>query len=107
MFKKRYFEAGYNFKTGTLSIIFFTLGFILLISFLILNLFLVFNLSEGIFRPFYEISASTIPETVLSFSLLFFAAGFISYFFYRQFEKLAEIAEEIEKNDEHNIDEKI
>jgi len=100
MFKKKYFDTGYDFKTGFLSKIFFSLAVILLIIFLILSFFsLSFNHSTGIAKNLYEISISTIPETILSFSLIFFAAGFISYFFYRQFVKLAEIAEEIEKSD--------
>ena len=100
MFKKRYFEADYDFKTAFLSKFFFGLAIFLLIIFLTLKFFsLTFNRSEGIIKIFYDLSTSTIPETVLSFSLIFFAAGFISYFFYRQFVKLAEIAEEIEKSD--------
>ena len=102
MFKKRYFEADYDFKTAFLSKFFFGLAIFLLIIFLTLKFFsLTFNRSEGIIKIFYDLSTSTIPETVLSFSLIFFAAGFISYFFYRQFVKLAEIAEEIEKGDEY------
>ncbi len=102
MFKKRYFEADYDFKTGLLSKFFFSIAIFLLLIFLILKFFsLIFNHSEGIIKIFYDLSTSTIPETVLSFSLIFFAAGFISYFFYRQFVKLAEIAEEIEGDEEY------
>ena len=38
---------------------------------------------------------------VTEFLSIFFAGSFISYFFYNQFVKLAEIAEEIEKGDEY------
>lgn len=101
MSKKRYFEAGYDFKTGFLSNFFFITAIILVIFYITLKVFAIaFNYPSGVIKLFYDISNSTIPETVLSFSLLFFAAGFISYFFYRQFVKLAKIAEKIEKNEE-------
>ncbi len=102
MFEIRFFKAGYDFKTGFLSKFFFILAVFLLVSFIVLKVFsLIFINSTGFIKIFYDISISTTPDTLLSFSLIFFAGSIISYFFYNQFVKLAEIAEEIEKGDEY------
>jgi len=90
MFKKRYFKAGYDFKTGFLCKLFLSLGIMLLAAFIIL-----------IAVP-SDFSDSTIPESLLSLSLICFAIAVISYFFYCQFAKLAEIVDEIEKGEGKN-----
>jgi TRAP-type C4-dicarboxylate transport system permease small subunit len=78
------------------------LGIIFFVSYLIFKIFSIIftSNSTGITAKLYEISNSNIPESLISFSIIFFAAGLIFYFFSRQFAKLAEIADEIEKMDD-------
>ena len=55
--------------------------------------------STGFAKQLYDIATSTMPESLLSLSLISLAIGIIMYFFYYQFTKLAEIAEEIENSE--------
>lgn len=101
MIKKRYFSIDYDFKTGVLCKLFLLIGIIALaisLFFIIVSKILNED-STGLYKQMYDISLSTIPETILSLSLLSLAVSAIMYFFYLQFKKLSEIAEEIEKEE--------
>jgi len=102
MFKKRYFKAGYDFKTGFFCKLLLLLGFVLLFIFIIFKFFsIIFDDGTTDFgKNLYDISISTIPESILAFSLIFIAVGIILYFFECQFAKLKRISEEIEKDEE-------
>jgi TRAP-type C4-dicarboxylate transport system permease small subunit len=104
MFKKRYFSAHSDFKTGKFCKFSIFLGVLLLIIalFFIIGGYLIGDGSSGILDQIYNVSTTTIPNSILAFSIIFFAVGIILYFFYCQFAKLAKIADEIEKVDESN-----
>ena len=102
MFKKRYFSVKHNFKTGLLCKLFIILGIILLafaIFFTVIGLVLD-DSSAGLLKELYDTASSTVPESLLSLAIISIAVGVIMYFFYCQFAKLEQIAEEIEKGEE-------
>lgn len=92
MFKKRYFSVHHKFKSDIFSKISFSLGIILLVSYIFLKIIQIFGEND--------ISNSNTPDVLLSFSIIFFAVGIIMYFFCCQFKKLEKIADEIEKGEE-------
>lgn len=92
MVKKRYFSAHSNFKTGIMYKIFFILGFILLIIYL-MDLFLHF------FEP-----GESVSGVLLALSILFIGGSFLLFFVSCQFAKLAKIADEIEKENNENFE---
>jgi hypothetical protein len=101
MIKNRYYSAYNDFKTGILYKIFLIIGFIFLFIFILLILISKIsdiNNSIGILKYLYDLSISNFPDILISFSIILISIGLILYFFKRQFEKLAEIADEIEKN---------
>jgi TRAP-type C4-dicarboxylate transport system permease small subunit len=102
MFKKRYFSAKSDFKTGIFCKLSFFLGIIVLIIslFFILGGYITGKGSSGIPLQIYEFSQTTIPVSLLAFSFIFLAVGIILYFFHCQFAKLAKIADEIEKGED-------
>jgi amino acid permease len=102
MFKKRYFSVKSDFKTGLLCKIAFFLGLIFLIVsiFFIISSFIIDSESSGFLQDIYAFSQTTYPQSLLAFSIIFFAFGFILYFFHCQFAKLAKIADEIEKGED-------
>ncbi|RLF42182.1 MAG: hypothetical protein DRN12_01100 [Thermoplasmata archaeon] len=87
--KKRFFSVNYDFKTGFLYSFFIKIGLFLLAVHLS-NFLYNFFFSE-VFFP------SNISDILLALSILSIGLGLIFYIFYRLFEKLSEIAEEIEK----------
>jgi len=91
MFKKRYFSVHHKFKSNIFFKISLFLGIILLISYIVLKLIPMFGE--------FDISNSSTPDTLLSFSIIFFAVSIIMYFFCCQFRKLEKIADEIEKGE--------
>jgi hypothetical protein len=99
MFKKRYFSAKSDFKTGFLCKFAFIVGIVLLIIslFFIISSFLIESGSSGIFQEIYTFSQTNYPSSILAISIILFAFGFILYFFHCQFEKLAKIADDVEK----------
>jgi len=101
MFKKRYFSAHNDFKTSFLCKLFLFLGVLFIIIFFVLGIISFFNIGEksGIIKPLYDISKTSTPESILAFSILFFAVGIILYFFNYQFAKLSKIADEIENEE--------
>jgi len=107
MFKKRYFSVYKDFKTSLLSKLLFIIGGFLLGVFLFLKIssMVISSESTGFIGDLYTLSCSTLPDTILAFSIIFIAIGFIFYFFYRQFVKLAKIADEIENSEEIEADE--
>ncbi len=106
MIKKRYFSTKHDFKTGFYYRLSLTLGLFLLILFVFLKIFsfILNENSTGFLRNLYEVSKGTAVDSIGAFSLIFIAVGIIIYFLYRQFVKLNEIADEIEK-DMENIEE--
>jgi amino acid transporter len=102
MFKKRYFSAHNDFKTGILHKITLIIGIALFIIYLIiLGISFIFGSeSSGFTNDIYNYSQSGSINTILAFSILFIGASIILYFFCCQFAKLSKIAEEIE-NDEN------
>jgi uncharacterized BrkB/YihY/UPF0761 family membrane protein len=107
MFKKRYFSTDNDFKTGFLYKISFFLGLLLLIIFIFFKVssFIIGAQNSGILNDIYNFAQLKYLESILAFSIIFIAVGFILYFFYLQFEKLAKIADEIEnEEDSEDID---
>jgi len=102
MFKKRYFSAHSDFKTGIFCKLAFILGISLLIVslFFIVGSFLIGEGSSGILQQIYDFSKTTHPTSILAFSIILIAVGFILYFFHCQLAKLAKIADEIEKGED-------
>ena len=95
MVKKRNISAYNDLKTGFLYKFFLIIGGILLFIYII-SWLLSFNFIN-----------ETVSGTILAFSILFIGSGSIIYFFFCQFSKLSEIAEEVErgcesKNQEEN-----
>ena len=99
MIKDRKYSAKSDFKTGLFFKITFLLGMIFLIIFLILKLIslTIDKNSTGVLKEFYQISISTNLDTIGALSIVFIGLCIILYFFKKQFNKLAEIAEEIER----------
>ena len=99
MFKKRYFSAHSDFKTGKFCKLFFFFGLLFLFIFLFFKVssFIIGEGSSDILQQIYDLAQTTIPDSILALSIIFFAVGFILYFFHCQFAKLAKIADEIEK----------
>ena len=102
MLKKRYFSANSDFKTGFLCKLTLFLGILLLIVFIFLKVssFMIEKESEGFLGQIYELTQTTIPDSILAFSIIFLGVGIILYFFHCQFAKLAKIADEIENEEE-------
>ena len=102
MFKKKYYSARYDFKTGFFCKFTLFLGVILLAVYLLAKLSAqtVGNPDVRIFQVIYEFSQSNSAEVVLAFSLILIAIGFMLYFLHCQFAKLAKIVEEIENEEE-------
>ena len=102
MFKKRYFSAKSDYKTGIFCKLSFFLGIVLLILYLFFTVssFLIGEGNSGILQQIYDFSQTTYPNSILAFSLILLAVGVILYFFHCQFAKLAKIADEIEKGED-------
>ena len=99
MFKKRYFSAHEDFKTGFLCKFTLTLGIVLLIIFIFFKAssFIIGNDSSGFAGQIYDFSQTTYPDSILALSIIILFVGIVLYFFSCQFAKLAKIADEIEK----------
>ena len=102
MFKKRYFSARSDFKTGFFFKLFFFLGILLLIFFIFLKISsnIIEQNSSGFLLQLYDFTQTSYPDSILALSIIFFAIGFILYFFHCQFAKLSEIADEIENKED-------
>ena len=88
MIKKRTISVYSDFKTGFLCKFLLIFGIILLIFYFV-----------QLIVPFITIHEN-ISGIILAFSILFIGIGIILYFFNCQFAKLAEIANEVEYEDE-------
>ena len=99
MFKKRYFSAHDDFKTGFFCklTLFFGLVLLLIFIFFIISALIIGENSSGYAKQIYDFSQTNYPNSILAFSIILFAIGVILYFFHCQFSKLAQIADEIEK----------
>jgi hypothetical protein len=112
MFKKRYFSAHHDFKTGIFCKLSLFFGVLFLIIFVLLKIFsmVISKESTGFAKELYNISTSTVPESFLAFSLILIVVGLILYYFHCQFAKLSKIADEIEnlkemsEEDEKKVD---
>ncbi len=87
MFKKRNISVYSDLKTGFFCKFLLILGIVLLIFYIIQKTISLVDISENTLG------------IILAFAILSLGLGFILYFLSRQFAKLAEIAEEIEKED--------
>ena len=56
--------------------------------------------STGFLKSLYDMSVSTATESILALGAIILFFGFLLLFFSRQFTKLAEIADDIENNEE-------
>ncbi len=107
MFKKRYFSAQDDFKTGFFCKLTLFLGLVLLLIFIfsIISALIIGENSSGFAKQIYDFSQTYYPNSILAFSIILFGVGTILYFFHCQFSKLAKIADEIEKaEDSENLD---
>jgi len=101
MFKKRYFSAQDDFKTGFFSKLTLFFGLVLFIIFLSVKIsaLIVGADSIGLAKQIYDFSQTSYPNSILAFSIIVLGIGAILYFFHCQFAKLARIADEIEKSE--------
>ena len=99
MFKKRYFSAQDDFKTGFFCKVTLFFGVILFLIFFFtkLSALIIGKNSTGFAKQIYDFSLTSLPNTILAFSILLLGIGLILYFFHCQFAKLAKIADEIEE----------
>ena len=102
MIKERHFSAYTDFKTGLFCKLTILIGIILLLIYGFVKISSVFinEESTGWIQSLYNFSQSSKADSIIAFSIILFAVGIILYFFHYQFAKLAEIAEEIENNEE-------
>ena len=99
MLKERNYSIDNDFQTGFFFKLTFFLGITLLILFLFFKIIAYFNHnSTGFLEEIYNISISSTTDTIGAFSIIFIGISLILYFFKKQLNKLAEIAEEIEND---------
>lgn len=104
MVKKRFFSAHYDFNTGFLSKCFIVFGIVLLVLAVFFSLISFFpsDQSSGILSFFSTIIDAGFIDISFAFAIIFIGIGFILWFLHRQFTKLADIADDIEKNGEQD-----
>ena len=96
MFKKRYFSAHSDFKTGIYFKLSMLVGVVLLIIYGIFKI-IALLIENGVFdSPDLYYFIQSYADIFLSISIIILIIGFISYFFYIQFTNLSKISEEIE-----------
>jgi len=102
MFKERRFSAHEDFRTGILCKLSLFLGFFLLLFYVFLKIISLFigQNNTGFIKTIYNLSQSAVADSIIAFSIIFLGVGFIFYFFYLQFVKLSNIADEIENEEE-------
>jgi len=103
MFKKRNLSIYNNPKTGFFCKFSLFLGLFLLIIFVFFKIssLIIGSGGTGFLKILYDISVSRYMDSIGAFSIIFLGVGIILYFFNRQFAKLAEIAREIENEEEN------
>ena len=101
MFKKRYFSAQDDFKTGFFCKFTLFFGIVLFLIFIFSKIsgLIIREDSIGLGKQIYDFSQTSYPNSILAFSILLLGTGVILYFFHCQFAKLAKIADEIEKSE--------
>lgn len=99
MVKKRIFSAHYDFNTGFLSKCFIFFGGILLVLSILFSLISFFlpTQTSGITSFFSNVIESGFIDISFALAIIFIGIGFILWFLHRQFSKLADIADDIEK----------
>jgi hypothetical protein len=102
MFKERRFSAHEDFRTGIFCKLSLFLGFFLLIFYVFLKIISLFigQNDTGFLQTIYDLSRSSVADSIIAFSIVFLGVGFILYFFHLQFVKLSKIADEIENEEE-------
>jgi len=102
MFKERHFSAHEDFRTGIFCKLSLFLGFFLLLSYVFLKIISLFigQNNTGFLQTIYDLSQSSVADSIIAFSIVFLGVGFILYFFHLQFVKLSKIADEIENEEE-------
>jgi len=102
MFKERRFSAHEDFRTGILWKFSLFIGFFLLLFYVFLKIISLFigQNNTGFIKTIYNLSQSAVADSIIAFSIIFLGVGFIFYFFYLQFVKLSNIADEIENEEE-------
>ncbi|RLF29593.1 MAG: hypothetical protein DRN05_01355 [Thermoplasmata archaeon] len=86
--RKKNISVYSDLKTGFFSKLFLSIGFSLVILFIVIKTF------------FLDLIGEDVLNIMIAFSIIFLGLGFIIYFFYFQFKRLADIAREIEEGDE-------
>lgn len=99
MVKKKNFSAHYDFNTGFLSKFFIIFGGVLLCLAVLFSIISVFLPDQplGISSFFSNVIDSGFIDISFALSIIFIGVGFILWFLHRQFSKLADIADDIEK----------
>jgi hypothetical protein len=102
MFKERRFSAHEDFRTGIFCKLSLFLGIFLLIFYVFLKIISLFigQNNTGFIQTIYDLSQSSVADSIIAFSIVFLGVGFILYFFHLQFVKLSKIADEIENEEE-------
>ena len=102
MFKERRFSAHEDFRTGIFCKLSLFLGFFLLLFYVFLKIISSFigQNNTGFIQTIYDLSQSSVADSIIAFSIVFLGVGFILYFFHLQFVKLSKIADEIENEEE-------
>ena len=92
-----------NLKTGFFCKFSLFLGLVLLIVFVFFKIIslLIDSGGTGFLKILYDLSISSYIDSIGAFSIIFLGVGIILYFFNCQFAKLAEIAREIENEEEN------
>ena len=102
MLKERHFSARNDFRTGIFCKLSLFLGFFLLLFYVFLKIISLFigQNNTGFIQTIYDLSQSSVADSIIAFSIVFLGVGFILYFFHLQFVKLSKIADEIENEEE-------
>ncbi len=92
----------YKGKSGLTGRMLIYLGVFLILCFVFFKLIPIFisGDSTGFLKNLYDFSSSPAPESFIALGLVVTFFGFLLLFFSHQFSKLAEIADEIENNEE-------
>ena len=105
MAKERHFSVYNDFKTGFLFKLSLIFGVFLLAVYIFFKVssFIIGSGGSSVVGQIYEFSQTTYPNTILAFSIIILGVSIILYFFHYQFAKLANIADEIENEEDSDI----
>ncbi len=103
---KEIVQSPQEYKGRSMSIgrvlIFIGLVFVFIFAFFKIVSVFASTGNTGFLKSLYDISISTAPESVAALGMIILFFGFLLLFFSRQFTKLEEIVDEIEKSEEFN-----